>query len=274
MARTELAVMDHFDLQAAFTGDMKEAIDEEMSGLGLISFDKVKIPSGGGLAFEVSGDEDEEPKCETAITGVILDHHPVNAYWAGNYGAGNGNDPPDCVSYDGNNGIVRETGEIKGCLGCPANLYGSGPDGRGKACKNAHRVYMLEEGNPVPIILSLPPTSLKYMRDYIGKRIVLKGLRCWQAVTKITLKKERNSAGISYSRAAFTFVGLLPAEDQKKAEAMKDYIRKEYRQVEINGADISDGRQAGGGQAPPRSDPDEFMNIPEDAVDELPFPGP
>ena len=36
-------------------------------------------------------------------------------------------------------------------------------------------------------------TSLKYIRDYIGKRILLKGLRCYDAVTKITLKKGKVS---------------------------------------------------------------------------------
>ena len=38
--------------------------------------DRVKIPSGGGLAFELPGEDDENPESATEIVGVILDHHP------------------------------------------------------------------------------------------------------------------------------------------------------------------------------------------------------
>ena len=36
-------------------------IREELDGLGSIPFDVVKIPSGGGVAFEVPGDDPDNP---------------------------------------------------------------------------------------------------------------------------------------------------------------------------------------------------------------------
>ncbi len=257
-----LAVIDNFDLQT-LTGDLAEAIDEEMDGLGSLPFDRVKIPSGGGLAFEIPGDDDDTPESATEIVGVILDHHPVNAYWPAKYAGGN--EPPACSSYDGKQGIDRETGAIKECATCPYNQFGSDPATGGKACKNLHRVYILREGNPVPLILSLPPTSLKGFRDYIGKRIVLKGLRCWQAITKITLKKEKSAGGISYSRAVFSFEGLLSGEAQLQAAAMRECVINQYRQVSIDETDYT--------QTPaPKVDEDGFMNIPEGVEDAgLPF---
>ena len=51
-AKNELAVVDNFDLQT-ISGDLAQAIAEEMDGLGALPFDRVKIPSGGGLAFEL-----------------------------------------------------------------------------------------------------------------------------------------------------------------------------------------------------------------------------
>ena len=55
--KNELAVTaDKFDLQT-ITGDFAEAIAEEMDGLGQIPYDRVKIPSGGGLAFMGPGEE-------------------------------------------------------------------------------------------------------------------------------------------------------------------------------------------------------------------------
>ena len=195
MAKNEVATTDKKFELVTLTGELAEAIAEEMDGLGSIPFERAKIPSGGGLAFELPGETEDEPVMSTELTGVILHHHPVNAYWAEQYSGGN--EQPDCSSYDGKQGVERETGEIHDCSKCPHNQFGSA--GAGKACKNIHRCYILQESNPVPIILALPPTSLKYIRDYIGKRILLKGLRCYEAVTKITLKKEKSADGITYS---------------------------------------------------------------------------
>ncbi|MCD7862208.1 MAG: hypothetical protein LUG61_01525 [Lachnospiraceae bacterium] len=260
MAKNELAVMENFDLQT-LGGDLAEAISEELDGLGTIPFDRVKIPSGGGLAFEVPGEDENNPETASDLTGVILHHHPVNAYWKDKFEGGN--EPPDCSSADGKVGIVRETGECKSCATCPYNQFGS--DGTGKACKNVHRVYMLREGNPVPLILSLPPTSLKYMRDYIAKRILLKGIRCYDAVTKITLKKEKSSGGITYSRAAFTFVGKLTPEQAAQAKAMAEQIKSMDASVEVNDDDYASQ------SARPKVDENGFMNVPDEISEELPF---
>ena len=81
-----LAVIENFELPAV-SGNMGAAMAEEMEGLQL-SFPRVKIPSGGGLAFEVPGDDPENPDTEKEIIGVIVDHHPVNAYWADKYAGG------------------------------------------------------------------------------------------------------------------------------------------------------------------------------------------
>ena len=45
---------------------------------GNLKFDKVKMPSGGGLSFEVIN-EDGEAEPVKEIIGVVLDHYPINA---------------------------------------------------------------------------------------------------------------------------------------------------------------------------------------------------
>lgn len=248
------------------TGDLAEAVAEEMDGLGTIPFDRVKIPSGGGLAFEIPGEEEDDTETAQELIGVILDHGPVNAYWANKFAGGN--EQPDCSSYDGKQGVDRITGEIKDCATCPYNQFGS--DNAGKACKNVHRVYILREDNPVPLILSLPPTSLKYMRDYIGKRVILKGFRCWQVLTKITLKKEKSKDGIVYSRAAFAFVDKLTPEQAQKAQAMRDMVKATYRAIEIDSGDYST-KPVDDAAAPPQADEAGFMNISDGIDEDLPF---
>lgn len=144
MAKNEVATTTEksFEL-VTLTGELAEAIAEEMDGLGTIPFERAKIPSGGGLAFELPGETEDEPVMSTELTGVILYHHPVNAYWTEQYSGGN--EQPDCSSYDGKQGIEGETGEIHDCSKCPHNQFGS--NGTGKACKNIHRCYILQEGN-------------------------------------------------------------------------------------------------------------------------------
>lgn len=262
MAKNEVATTTEskFDL-VTITGDLAEAIAEEMDGLGTIPFEKVKIPSGGGIAFELPGETEDDVVSAQELVGVILDHHPVNAYWENKYSGGN--EQPDCSSYDGKQGVDRTTGEIRNCKNCPHNQFGS--DGAGKACKNIHRCYILQEGNPVPLILALPPTSLKYLRDYIGKKVLLKGMRCWDCVTKITLKKEKSTDGIQYSRAAFSYVGKLSPEQSAEAKAMAESIKATTRNIPvIDDADYNTGT----GDTP--VDSSDFVSV-EGKQENLPF---
>ncbi len=261
MAKNEVAVSNQTFELVTITGELAEAIAEEMDGLGNIPFEKVKIPSGGGLAFELPGEDEDSPEMATELVGVILDHHPVNAYWENKYSGGN--EQPDCSSYDGKQGVERETGEIHDCANCPHNQFGS--DGAGKACKNIHRCYILQEGNPVPLILALPPTSLKYLRDYIGKKVLLKNLRCWSVVTKITLKKEKSADGINYSRAAFALVSKLTDKQAAEAKAMAETIKATTRNLPvIDDADYNTNSQ----DAP--VDSSEFQSV-DGKQEGLPF---
>ena len=56
MAKNEVATTEkNFNL-VTLTGELKEAVAEELDGLGTLPFERAKIPSGGGLAFELPGD--------------------------------------------------------------------------------------------------------------------------------------------------------------------------------------------------------------------------
>ncbi|MBO8158847.1 hypothetical protein [Thermosyntropha sp.] len=212
-----LAIIENFKLPI-LDEEIGQAMSEEMDGLTL-SFPRVKIPSGGGLAFEIPGDDPENPDMEKEIIGIIVDHHPVNAYWQNRYSGAN--NPPDCSSIDGKVG-VDQNGNRRSCNSCPNNNWGTAEDGRGKACKNMHRIYILREGEMLPLLLTLPPTSLKNLSDYLGLRIVSKGLRSYGVITKVSLKKVQNAGGIDYSQAVFTLVGKLSPEQIK---AMAEYSR-------------------------------------------------
>ncbi|MGM9571103.1 MAG: hypothetical protein ACI3ZR_02695 [bacterium] len=190
----------------------QEEWSQEMNGL-TPTFDRIKVPSGGGLAFKVPGENDGEFKAASELIGVIVDHYPVNAYWKEKYTGEN--NAPDCASLDGKFGEGNPGGA---CKSCPMNQWGSDQDGRGKACKNMHRIFLLQEGEAMPIQLTIPPTSLKNLSNYIMKKLLTRGYKTETAVTRISLKTERSKGGIEYSQASFSFVeGLNEYADQMKA---------------------------------------------------------
>lgn len=216
----ELAVIKKYDV-VPVDSDIMEAFREEMEGLGNMPIDTIKIPSGGGIAFEVPGEDPDSPDMAKELIGVIVGHKPQNAYWADAYtGENNG---PDCYSDDSKTGIDSNTGEVKDCATCPFNQYGSavnaqGQPTKGKACKNLHRIYLLQEGAMFPVIINIPPTSIKPFKDYLAKRLLLRGKRPHQVLTKITLKKASSNDGITYSQCVFAKAGDLSPEIMKSLE--------------------------------------------------------
>lgn len=254
--KNELATVESFEI-ATLSKEMAAAFAEEMDGLGSIPYDRIKMPSGGGLAFEVPGEDEDNPETTSELIGIILHHHPVNAYWKEKFSGSN--EAPDCASADGHVGVDRETGECKDCASCVHNQFAE--DGSGKACKNTHRIYLLREGNPIPILITLPPTSLKYLRDYIGKGLLLKGMRSYEALTKISLKKEQSKDNITYSRAVFTFLGKLPDDKKEAVSEMAAGIKEQAQSVSVDDADYSTSA----------SNNDGFIDVPETSAEELPF---
>lgn len=196
-------------------------IAEELEGLGTISLDIVKMPSAGGLTFELPGENEDNPEIAKEITGVIVDHHAVNAYWAGKF---DGKDePPLCMSLDGKFGMSLKTGEQHSCQTCPFNQFG--PNKEPKACKNMHRLYILREGDALPIMLNVPPSSLKNLKEYIAKRVILKRRKLSNVVTQITLKKAQSNGGITYSQAVFTKVGELTPEQVQSFAPITEMVK-------------------------------------------------
>lgn len=200
---------------APISSEVTDLIKEELDGLGQIPFDTVKIPSGGGLAFELSSDDPDNPETVQSLTGVILHHHAVNSYWPGEFDGSN--NVPDCSSADGKQGLDIKTGEVRDCATCPFNQFGSSSKGNGKgngkACKNGHRIYLLRSGEVLPVLISLPPTSLRAFKDYVAKRLVVKGKRTSSVLTTIKLKREKSADGITYSSCVFSKAGdLTPAQ--------------------------------------------------------------
>lgn len=196
---------------------LNSALSEDCDGLEF-SLDRIKIPSGGGTAFEVPTDEEGETDMVKEITGVILYNHAVNSYYKEKYSGGS--NPPDCGSFDGKMGVGNPGGD---CKNCPYNKFGSG-EGKSKACKNRRMLYILQENEFFPVMLSLPPGSVGSYTNYV-KRLVSKGLRPNSVVTKITLKKTSSADGIAFSQAVFKNDRLLTVQEKEALAPMVEQMK-------------------------------------------------
>jgi hypothetical protein len=196
---------------------------EELDGLDL-TFERIKIPSAGSTVFEMPG-EDGEPDSVKEFSAVILYHHPLFCYYKTKYTGGN--NPPDCGSFDGVTGVGDPGGECKKCL---LNQYETAEEGKGKACKNRRRIYVLREGELFPLLLSLPTGSLKELTKYL-KRLLSKGKKSNAFVTSFSLKKATNSGGVVYSQAQFTIDRPLSPEECALVEKMSEQIKAYSRNV-------------------------------------------
>ena len=123
---------------------------------------RAKVATGGGKSFEIETGNEETDTSAQKLVGVVIHSHKCNARFDENQTG----EPPVCSSMDGITGLDRENGELSNCASCPYNEYGSSIKGSGKACKNMIRLYMMVEGSALPLLISLPPTSLKAWQNY------------------------------------------------------------------------------------------------------------
>ena len=212
-----------FMLPTALDSDFSsEDLADDMDGLQM-TMQRVKIPGGGNLQFEIRGDDPDNPDYERKLVGVILYHHFANAYWP----EGSEYDdsvPPLCQSFDGKQGYGVPGGV---CAACAFNQFGSTANGSGKACKNMRQVYLLRSGEYLPLQLSLPPTSLRPFNDFLNLAFVARKRPSYTAIVEIGLKRAE-SGGYTYSVATFRKVRDLAGND---LAALKSYVENFKEQI-------------------------------------------
>lgn len=205
-----------------------EDLADDMEGLQM-SFQRIKIPSGGNIVFEIPTDDPDNPNYVKTVEGVLIHHHDTNAYWpeGSEYDE---NTAPLCSSVDGKQGI-GEPGGL--CAMCGMNQYGTAPEGRGKACKNMRMLYLLQSGESIPIQISLPPTSLKPFKTFINQAFLLRRRPSYSSVIQIGLRKE-NNGGNDYSVATFRLIGNFEGEQlaqiRSYTESFKEQIKLTLKQ--------------------------------------------
>jgi hypothetical protein len=139
---------------------------------------------------------------EDGISGFIIAHFTTRTYYAGAFDPKAEHGPPDCKSADC---ITPDADSAKkqadSCASCQHNVFGTAKVGKGKACKEYIRLFLVSPafGTPPIAMLTLPPSAIG---KFYGGQMVIGGKRgyfdqlrsrhrAWQIVwTKITLHRE------------------------------------------------------------------------------------
>ena len=288
---TAMATLETFSIANRYEGmdpEMMEELEDEMSDLDPesgITCRKIKIPSGGGLAYEVQGEEETDVEYMKEIKAVVVFTHRVNGFWAGAYGDDDQNKAPVCSSIDGKTGVRIDSGEVISCETCPLNQFGSATDqkgepGKGKACKNMRRLYLMMDNDPNFYLLTVPPTSIKDVNKQLAK-IMAGGTPYTGLVLKLTLEKTKNAAGVEYSKVVISKAGLLSTAVSAAAKEMRRQIKEQYQSMAITSEDYAAPEQSTAAETPDEipapvenyttATADDFPEPPPTDEDNLPF---
>jgi ribosomal protein L15 len=221
--------------------EIMEATQENLADGESFRLDKVKMPSAGGLTFQIT-DESGKPVPVQTLTGIILGFQHFKSWYEKAYEEKGADDDlrPDCFSAD----TVTGTGCTRCgipinqlCETCSKNAWGSDRrGGRGKDCADRTRVWLLQEGCAMPIILDLPKTSIGPFKEY-RKRLTQKAKVIYGVVTAITLEQDTSDRKVPYSKANFAKVSDLIAQERA---TIKEYIKSISSIMTISQDSISD----------------------------------
>ena len=202
-------------------------------GLRPQDLDKIKVPAGGGSAWEVPTLKGPEPV--KVLEGIILHFKDVRAYWASKE---SGNNPPDCSSPDSLIGIGTPGGP---CHKCPLAQFGSALDekggaSKGQACKQMWLLLFLRQETMLPMLVSLPPTSIQAAKKYF-LRLVSNGYPFYGVTTQLRLEQAKSGQGKAYSVATLDMGRALEPGELQKVQLIGQAMRDLFAMTSVQDAD-------------------------------------
>lgn len=220
----EFALFNHdLNLQSLFEENLA---DDEFKPSDLA---RISVPAGGGKTFEIPATEG--PVEVKELEAVIVKATPARFYWKDPFGASGVGSPPDCYSDD----LINGHGEPGGlCVDCPMNQFPEGGK-EAKPCTEKRNIFILPADSLLPYNLSCPVQSIKNFKKY---RIDLtrRGLTVTSITTLISLQKEKNNNGITYTQMIFRPGRTLSKEQAAIVQAYRDSFSKVLEQTGGNGS--------------------------------------
>lgn len=236
----EVELYQQYALAQADTAGLLDVLRENMGAGALTAFDleRVKMPTGGGQLWSLptlTG----EPEDVRTIDGIIVYHRDPRAYWQTTYEEQPGT-PPDCSSAFGDVGIGVPGGD---CARCPFAQYGSKPlmpgqtVSRGQACRATKLLCILREDALLPLVLFVPPTSLRPMRQYL-LGLTSRGRHYSSVITRLALERTKNADGVEYSVVKPSMLETLDGAGAGRVREYAEALRSVLDTVTLTAEDI------------------------------------
>jgi hypothetical protein len=229
-----LSPISDYAIQKMSAAEIKNVINENLNGVQLSTFglDRARVPSGGMTVWTVPSLEGEDTT--KVIEGVIIYQRPNRSYWAIPFAEKDRNSPPSCHSDD----LITGVGEPGGlCKDCPYNQFGSDPRGVGKSCRETRLLFVLRQGEILPLLVVAPVMSVKPIVEYM-KRLTSKAQLYYSVITRFELEKVRSSGNIDYAKIKVSTAQRLNSEDTARMKAFAEAIRPYLMDVGLEQEDV------------------------------------
>lgn len=233
----ELTTYDGEAFAITTAPDAASYLSDAMQQLDVTAFDlkRLRVPSGGMQSWEVETGDGLEPAKEVdGIIALIQSGH--RQWWLESLEDGGGGSPPSCHSTDGIHGQginSKDPDAVAGthkCAECPWSQWGSDrKGGKGKDCRESSAILFFPQGELLPTLLMVPPTSLKALKRYILE-LVSAGRAPGACVTRLALEKVEGE-GPAYSRIVFRRAGDLGEDEAHTMREVCDAVKAGFAGV-------------------------------------------
>ena len=211
---------------------VKEAFATNIASGSITEFDLPRIkPVNGEALWKIPTLEGHQTA--PTIEGVIVFARDTRAYYPGKEIK---NQPPDCSSLDGITGVAKAGVNLGGeCKKCPMAQWDSAQDSGAQACKQSKQLFMLRGNSMFLEVVSLPPTSLKAVRQFFLK-LVTQGVQYHQCIVRIDLVEAKNAQQQTYGKADMKFVRRLSADEAARAADFSALAESIAARVDVTAA--------------------------------------
>lgn len=193
-----------------------------------------------GKKFTVDGAANKAP-----LKAVIMLSAFENVFYGKSYDSKNAM-APDCAALGYDEKSLAPYAGLKApqhtqCKGCAQNKFGSGKEGRGKACKNDRRLLLIADDDtsdtPTLLALRLPPMSVQNWGPYV-KRLSNTIKRPYYAV--VTHIDFDPSGDVEYPLLTFTPGAVLTDDQVMRVMNFREYHKAAFVTPFIRDEDDAD----------------------------------
>ena len=104
-------------------------------------------------------------------------------------------------------------------------------------------LYLLRSGEYMPLLLSLPPTSIRPFKEFLNRAFVYRQRATYGSLVQIGLKKDNNGSN-DYSVATFRLLRDFQGEELAQIRAYANVFKEQVKAINIQRALINEEQQA------------------------------